>query len=82
MSTMQGPARDTASRLLEIVSKEILAPDCLVDADADLFDAGLDSMAIMQLLIRIETEFGVQLRLADITRENFSTVRKIAGLIA
>jgi acyl carrier protein len=82
MSTMQGPARDTASRLLEIVSKEILAPDCLVDGDADLFEAGLDSMAIMQLLIRIETEFGVQLRLADITRENFSTVRKIAGLIA
>jgi acyl carrier protein len=82
MFTAHGPGRDATSRLLEIVSTEILAPGLPVDEDADLFEAGMDSMAIMQLLIRIETEFGVSLRLADVTRANFSTVRKIAGLLA
>jgi acyl carrier protein len=82
MSNPHGPDRDKSSRLLEIISSEIVPSGCPVHEDADLFEAGLDSMAIMQLLIRIETEFGVQLRVADITRDNFSTIRKIAGLIA
>jgi acyl carrier protein len=82
MSTAHGTARDNTARLLEIVSTEILAPGFPVDEDADLFEAGLDSMGIMQLLLRIETEFGVRLRLADVTREKFSTVRKISAVLA
>ena len=82
MTDAQGSGGDKKTRLLEIVSTEILEVANGFDADADLFEAGLDSMAIMQLLIRIESEFGVQLRVGQINRDNFSTVRKIAELIA
>lgn len=77
-----GSGGDKKTKLLEIVSTEILQVGADFDADADLFEAGLDSMATMQLLIRIESEFGVQLRVGQINRDNFSTVRKIAELLA
>jgi acyl carrier protein len=38
-------------------------------------------MAIMQLLVIIEEEFGVALPESELTRQNFSTVRGVAGLI-
>ena len=51
------------------------------DADSNLYDSGLDSMAIMQLLILIEEEFGVALPEGELTRQNFSTVRSVASLV-
>lgn len=82
MAEAHGPGGDKKSKLLEIISTEILAVETEFHEDTDLFEAGLDSMAIMQLIIRIESEFGVRLRVGDINRDNFSTVRKIAALIA
>lgn len=82
MAEAHGPSGDKKTKLLEIVSTEILAVDAGFHEDTDLFEAGLDSMAIMQLLIRIESEFGVRLRVGDINRDNFSTVRKISALLA
>jgi acyl carrier protein len=81
MAEAHGSSGDKKSKLLEIVSTEILAVETGFHEDTDLFEAGLDSMAIMQLLIRIESEFGVRLRVGDINRENFSTVRKITALL-
>jgi acyl carrier protein len=69
------------AKLLSILSSYILelAPDFRT-AD-DLFEAGLDSMAIMRLLIHVETAFGCRLPVSQVNRENFSTVQKIAALI-
>ena len=47
----------------------------------DLFEAGLDSMSIMRLLIHVETAFGCRIPVSQVNRENFSTVKKIAALI-
>jgi acyl carrier protein len=82
MTDAPASSGDKKTKLLEIVSTEILEVGGGFDEDSDLFEAGLDSMAIMQLLIRIESEFGVQLRVGEINRANFSTVRKIAELLA
>ena len=82
MTEAQGSGGEKKAKLLEIISTEILEVGSGFNEDADLFEAGLDSMAIMQLLIRIESEFGVQLRVGQINRDNFSTVRKIDALIA
>ena len=49
--------------------------------DSDLFAAGLDSMSIMQLSLIIEEEFGTQMPDRLITRETFSTARRIAAAI-
>ena len=38
-------------------------------------------MAIMQLLILVEEEYGVSLPESSLTRENFSSARQLAQLI-
>ena len=52
-----------------------------VRLEDDLFEAGLDSMAIMQLLLLIEENFGVDIPASELSRENFSTAKAIAQLI-
>lgn len=67
--------------LLNIIQTEILDSEETLTPDTDLFEAGLDSMAIMQLLLHIEDQFGVALEPADLSRENFQTAPKIVALI-
>ncbi|WAC18678.1 acyl carrier protein [Luteolibacter sp. SL250] len=51
-------------------------------ADGDLFSAGLDSMAVMQMVVAAEEKFGVILGPGDMTRANLSTPRSLAALIS
>lgn len=51
-------------------------------ADGDLFSAGLDSMAIMQMVVVAEEKFGVVLGPEDMTRANLSTPEALAILIS
>ena len=67
--------------LFEILSSEILEIPPEFQITDDLFDAGLDSMSIMRLLIHIEGAFGCRIPVNQVSRENFSTVAKIASLI-
>jgi acyl carrier protein len=69
------------ARLFEILSSEILELPSGFQITGDLFDAGLDSMSIMRLLIHIEGAFGCRIPVNQVSRENFSTVAKIASLI-
>lgn len=50
--------------------------------DGDLFAAGLDSMAVMQLVVAVEDEYGVELGPDDLTRENLATPTTLATLIS
>lgn len=50
-------------------------------ADGDLFASGLDSMAVMQLVVAAEQSFGTVLGPADMTRANLSTPRALAALL-
>jgi acyl carrier protein len=50
--------------------------------DGDLFAAGLDSMAVMQLVVAVEDEYGVELQPDDLTRANLATPITLAKLIA
>jgi acyl carrier protein len=70
------------ARLFEILSSEILEFPPGFRITDDLFDAGLDSMSIMRLLIQIEGAFGCRIPVNQVSRENFSTVAKIASLIS
>jgi acyl carrier protein len=49
--------------------------------DGDLIAAGLDSMAVMQLVVAVEDEFGVELTPDDLTRKNLATPTALAALI-
>jgi acyl carrier protein len=50
--------------------------------DGDLIAAGLDSMAVMQLVVAVEDFFGVELTPDNLTRANLESPRKLAALIA
>ena len=52
-----------------------------MEMDTDLFAAGLDSMAIMQLLIGIEMRLGKAIPVHVVTRENFKSPQAILSLL-
>lgn len=66
---------------MEIISTHILEPGPDFNTGSNLFDAGLDSMAIMHLLIHIELNFGVRIAVEKLTREHFSTINDLTRLI-
>ena len=74
-------ATSQKSKLLELISQDILEVGPEFDTRSNLFDAGLDSMAIMQLLLLIEQNFGVRLPASKLTREHFSSIEDLARLI-
>jgi len=50
--------------------------------DGDLFAAGLDSMAVMQLVVAVEDRFGIELAPEDLTKAHLATPTTLAALIA
>jgi acyl carrier protein len=49
--------------------------------DGNLFEAGMDSMAVMQLIVVAEERFGAVIGPEDAGRENLATPEALAGLI-
>lgn len=78
---MKTPAPDDQSAILLDILREALDPEAGIQMDSDLFDAGLDSMAIMQLLIAIETRLGKAIPVREVTRGNFHSPRAILALL-
>ena len=71
----------TTDAIRSLISAQLfpLADD--FSADADLYEEGLDSMALMQLILALEQEFGVVVQPEDLDREHFKTLQAIAGLV-
>lgn len=67
--------------IIRMLREDILDHDEAITADTELFDIGLDSMAIMQLQLALEDEFGVAIDPADLSRDNFRTAASIASLV-
>jgi len=74
-------SHDIESRLLRLIQEDLLQTPAGFNADTDLFASGLDSMAIMQLLLLVEEEFQVIIPVESVSRENFKTTRAVAALI-
>ena len=51
------------------------------DAETDLFEAGMDSMAVMQLIVVVEERWGVVLGAGDIGRETLGTPGRMVETI-
>jgi len=64
-----------------LIKEKFLEVPGELEPEADLFALGLDSMAIMQLLIAIEQSFGVRIPDRAVTRDNFRSPCRIAHLI-
>lgn len=72
----------TADEILAMLREENLVElPGNFSTDGDLFSAGMDSMAVMQLIVIIEERYGAVVGPADAGRENLSTAEALAALI-
>ncbi|WP_395737196.1 phosphopantetheine-binding protein [Prosthecobacter sp.] len=68
--------------VIELLTAEhILEPQDPIAPDSDLFSMGLDSMAMMQLLLQIEERFHLTVNPAEMTRERFATANALASFL-
>jgi acyl carrier protein len=67
--------------LCDLIQGEVLEKMADFSPQTDLFEAGLDSMGIMQLIILIEERYGVVLPAAGVTREHLGSVESLAKLL-
>jgi acyl carrier protein len=68
--------------LRTLIDQQLFPLDAAVPADADLYAEGLDSMALMQLILLLEREFGIAITPDDLGRENFATLASLAALVS
>lgn len=61
---------------------KFLAPDESLDAARSLGEAGLDSMASIDLLLDLEKNFGISISDDDLDENSFETLAGIQKLVA
>jgi len=72
----------TPDSVIELLTSEhILEPQEPIAPDTDLFTLGLDSMAMMQLLLQIEERFRLSVIPAEMTRDRFATAGALATFL-
>lgn len=72
----------TPTELIDWLNDEgVLELDWDFPEDGSLAEAGLDSMAVMQLVVAVEDRYGIELGPEDLTRENLATPTTLAALI-
>jgi acyl carrier protein len=75
------PADDLTKQILRLFA-EALHVD-VPSVDTDLIETGiLDSMALVELVFQVESEFQIPISLENADLESFRTVRGIASLLA
>jgi acyl carrier protein len=73
-------ASSTFDRLADLVARQHAIDTAALTPDTGLADAGLDSLAVAELLFSIEDAFGVNLGDMDVT-EVPSTIGEVVALI-
>ncbi len=73
---------DLERELLSLVEEQLLDGADGLDVTTPLSEVGIDSMAVMQLLLLIEERFALWLPEQDLTHENFASIRSLARVVA
>jgi acyl carrier protein len=77
------PADITADSVLSLIlEQQIIESAEPVSPATDLFALGMDSMAMMQLLLHIEDRFGMAVTPGEMTRDRFATAAALAEFLA
>ena len=65
------------SQVIEIID-ELFMEDVSDMMDEDLFDAGvLDSMGTVELIVELESRFGIRVPVSEFGRDDWNTANKI-----
>lgn len=68
---------DVKSQVIEIID-ELFMEDVSDIMDEDLFDAGvLDSMGTVELIVELESRFGIRVPVSEFGRDDWNTANKI-----
>ena len=68
---------DVKSQVIEIID-ELFMEDVSDMMDEDLFDAGvLDSMGTVELIVELESRFGIRVPVSEFGRDYWNTSNKI-----
>lgn len=68
--------------LRTLIDQELFPLGPEIGDDDDLHAEGLDSMALMQLILILEREFGIAITPEDLSREKFATLANLAAFVA
>jgi acyl carrier protein len=79
---MPAPTAISPAAMIELVRENVL-PDLPADfgAEGDFFEAGLDSMGVMQLVMYLEERFGKKVEPTELSRANFRSGQAMAALV-
>jgi D-alanine--poly(phosphoribitol) ligase subunit 2 len=77
---MQPTTEDALPRIRDAFRRTLSIE--IVDPDQDVIEEGLlDSLGLIELLVAIEGEFGIELALEELDVDDFRTPRRIAGVV-
>ena len=68
-------------RIFDIVREDILSVDDTFSKDSNLIEAGLDSLALTQLMLAIEESTGVWVDEGLLTEDTLASVISLAELV-
>lgn len=72
---------DPTEKVISII-RETLSIDETIEADTELLESGLlDSLSVIRLIGKVETEFGIRFPMIDLTVENLATPGAMVTLI-
>lgn len=72
---------DLITSLHTLISEQLFPLNETVDASSDLHAAGLDSLAMMQLILLLENEYEISITPEDLDMTNFSSLENLARMI-
>lgn len=80
---MQDFAASVQNRVLSVVRSVLAQNAIIVDVhpESRLVDIGLDSMDMVELMLKVEAEFDLTLPQPEITPENFQSVKTMELMI-
>lgn len=69
-------------KVLDIFEEVTGTDEIREDLDLDLFEAGLlDSLGIIEVLLKIEEIFGIKLQPTDLERQDMATANNLASFL-
>lgn len=79
--TVTSGADDVAERIIAVLSKLLDSELIEVTADSRLQDLSIDSTGVLELLLVIEEDLGVQFDPESLDASNFDTIGSLADLV-
>jgi acyl carrier protein len=79
MSAAKLSAEEIAGQLCVFLRENVLAPNIEVTVDTELTDIGVDSFSLMELVLFIERQFGLELPAESLSPENIASVATLSA---